>query len=74
MLTVAEILIRFEVVGLEDRYKFLVHDRDRIFANQLDESIRALGIRVLKSAPRGPKMNSICDASLAQSAGNAWTG
>jgi hypothetical protein len=36
-----------EVVEYEDRYKFLIHDRDSIFASHLDDSIRALGIRVL---------------------------
>lgn len=50
-----------EVVGYEDRYKFLIHDRDGIFASQLDESIQALGIRMLKSAPHTPKMNAICE-------------
>jgi putative transposase len=50
-----------EVVGFGDRYRFLIHDRDCIFAGKLDESIRALGIRVLKSAPHSPKMNSICE-------------
>jgi putative transposase len=50
-----------ETVGYEDRYKFLIHDRDGIFASHLDESIRALGIRVLKSAPHSPKMNAICE-------------
>jgi putative transposase len=50
-----------EAVGYEDRYRFLVHDRDCIFARQLDDSIRALGIRVLKSAPHSPKMNAICE-------------
>jgi hypothetical protein len=41
-----------EVVGYDDRCRFLIHDRDCIFANQLDESIRSLGIRVLRSAPK----------------------
>src|SRR5712671_1719825 len=40
-----------EAVGYEDQYRFLIHDRDGIFSGQLDESLRALGIRVLKSAP-----------------------
>ena len=48
-----------EVVGYGDRYRFLIHDRDCIFASQLDESIRALGIEVLKSAPHCPKMNAV---------------
>jgi putative transposase len=50
-----------EVVGFGDRYRFLIHDRNCIFARKLDESIRALGIRVLKSAPHSPKMNPICE-------------
>jgi hypothetical protein len=49
-----------EVVGYDDRYRFLNHDRDCIFASKLDESIRALGIRVLKLALHSPKMNAIC--------------
>jgi putative transposase len=50
-----------KVVAYRDRYRFLIHDRDCIFASKLDESIGALGIRVLKSAPHSPKMNSICE-------------
>jgi transposase InsO family protein len=50
-----------EVVGYEERYQFLIHDRDSIFASHLDESIRALGVRVLKSAPHSPKMNALCE-------------
>jgi putative transposase len=50
-----------EVVAYEDRYQFLIHDRDSIFASHLDESIRALGVRVLKSAPHSPNMNAICE-------------
>src|ERR1700736_3824801 len=47
-----------EAVGYEERYKYLRHDRDNIFASRLDESIRPLGISVLKSAPHSPKMNA----------------
>ena len=50
-----------EAVGYEDRYKFLIHDRDSIFASQLDESIHGLAITVLKSAPHSPTMNAICE-------------
>jgi len=50
-----------ETVGYQDRYEFLIHDRDCIFASHLDESIRRLGIRVLKSPPRCPKANAICE-------------
>ena len=50
-----------EAVGYEERYEHLLHDRDAIFSAELDESIRRLGLRVLKSAPRSPKANSICE-------------
>jgi transposase InsO family protein len=50
-----------EVIGYEDAYGYLLHDRDSIFARHLDESIRALGLTVLKSPPRCPKANSICE-------------
>jgi len=36
-----------EVVGNGGGYRYLIHDRDRIFAKHLDDSIRALGVEVL---------------------------
>jgi hypothetical protein len=50
-----------EAVGYQDEHKFLLHDRDSIFTSDLDESIRKLGTRVLKSPPRCPKANAICE-------------
>jgi hypothetical protein len=37
------------VVGEEGGHRYLIHDRDKIFAKHLDDSIRALGIEVLRS-------------------------
>jgi transposase InsO family protein len=39
----------------------LIHDRDRIFARHLDDSIKALGIKVLRSPIASPKANAICE-------------
>ena len=50
-----------EAVGFEERYQYLLHDRDSIFAKHLDESVNRLGIEVLKSPPRCPKANAICE-------------
>jgi len=50
-----------EVVGIDNAHRYLLHDRDSIFAQHLDESIKALGLRVLKSPPRSPRANSICE-------------
>jgi len=50
-----------EVVADTDHHKYLIHDRDSIFARHLDESIRALGLEVLLSPFATPKANAICE-------------
>ncbi len=50
-----------DVIGFDDPHRYLIHDRDSIFAKHLDESIRALGLNVLKTPPRSPKANAICE-------------
>ena len=50
-----------EAVGSGDAHRYLLHDRDSIFARSLDESIRNLGMTVLKSPPYSPKANAICE-------------
>ena len=42
-------------------HKYLIHDRDSIFARHLDDSIRALGLAVLRSPFASPKANAICE-------------
>jgi putative transposase len=49
------------VVGEEGAHQYLLHDRDKIFARHLDESIGALGMKVLRSPLASPKANSICE-------------
>jgi transposase InsO family protein len=49
-----------EAVGFEERYAYLLHDRDSIFAKHLDDSIGRLGVKVLESPPRSPIANAIC--------------
>ena len=41
-----------EAISLEQDDRYLLHDRDGIFARHLDESIESFGRRVLKSPPR----------------------
>ena len=53
-----------EALGYEDRYRYLIHDRDSIFAKRLDESIERLGLKVLKSPLRSPKANAICERAI----------
>jgi putative transposase len=49
-----------EALGDGD-FRYLIHDRDSIFARSLDESIKNLGLAVLKSPPHSPKANAICE-------------
>jgi len=49
------------VVGEERAHQYLIHDRDKIFAKHLDDSISALGLEVLRSPVASPKANSICE-------------
>jgi hypothetical protein len=48
-------------LGEDTSYRYLLHDRDSIFARSLDESIGRLGLAVLKSPPRSPMANAICE-------------
>jgi putative transposase len=50
-----------EVIGFDHTHRYLIHDRDSIFARHLDASIKALGLTVLKSPPRSPRANSVCE-------------
>jgi hypothetical protein len=62
-----------EVVGFDDTHRCLIHDRDGIFAKHLDESVKALGLNVLKSSPRSPKANAICERISARFGESALT-
>jgi len=50
-----------EVLGFNHAHRYLIHDRDSTFARQLDESIKLLGVKVLKSPPHSPQANAICE-------------
>ncbi len=50
------------VVGEEGAQQYLIHDRDKIFAKHLDESISALGVEVLRSPVASPKVTQFVNA------------
>jgi transposase InsO family protein len=50
-----------EAVSDERRPGHLIHDRDRIFSRELDESVRALGLEVIRTPIASPKANAICE-------------
>jgi len=49
-----------EALGDGD-FRYLLHDCDSIFTRRLDESIKNLGMTVLKSPPHSPKADAICE-------------
>jgi transposase InsO family protein len=53
-----------EAIPADHTYRFLLHDRDRIFSPQLDQSVRHLGLRVLKTPPQTPQANALCERLL----------
>jgi putative transposase len=50
-----------EVIGFGDTYRYLIHDRDRIFAKNLDDSIGRLGLKIMKSPICSPMANAMCE-------------
>jgi putative transposase len=50
-----------EALPADHAYRFLLHDRDSIFSAQLDQHIRNLGLRVLKTPPQSPQANALCE-------------
>ncbi len=41
---------RREAIGFGDGYRYIIHDRDSIFAKYLDESIDSLGLKIMTSS------------------------
>jgi len=42
-------------------YRFVIHDRDSIFSQRLDQAVTDLEVRVLRTPVRAPMANSICE-------------
>ncbi len=53
-----------EAIPSDHDYRFIIHDRDRIFSSHLDQSIRKMRLRVLKTPVRCPKANAHCERVL----------
>jgi putative transposase len=53
-----------DAIPSDHTYRFLIHDRDAIFSRQLDQCVRNLGLRVLKTPVRSPQANALCERLL----------
>ena len=50
-----------EFLAFDHPYRFVIHDRDGIFAPAVEPALRGFGVRVLKTPPRAPQANSYCE-------------
>jgi hypothetical protein len=50
-----------EAIPADHTYRILIHDRDSIFSTQVDQSVRNMGLHVLKTPMRMPVANAICE-------------
>jgi transposase InsO family protein len=53
-----------EALPSEHTYHFLIHDRDSIFSQALDQHIQHLSLRVCKTPVRSPQANALCERLL----------
>jgi putative transposase len=53
-----------EAIPADHAYRFLLHDRDAIFSQELDQRIRHLGLCILKTPVRSPQANALCERLL----------
>src|SRR5947207_1306015 len=50
-----------EAIPSDHSYRFLIHDRDSIFSAEVDQQLKAFGLRVLHTPARAPKANAYCE-------------
>src|SRR5215467_5523305 len=62
-----------EALPGDHAYRFVIHDRDSIFAAEVDKGLRNLGVRVLRTPVRAPKVNSYASDWAAASVANVST-
>jgi putative transposase len=53
-----------DAIPVDHSYRFLIHDRDTIFSQELDQRVRPLRLRVLKTPVRSPQANALCERLL----------
>jgi putative transposase len=50
-----------EAIPADHPYRILIHDRDSIFSKEVDQGVRNMGLRVIKTPVRTPVANAICE-------------
>src|SRR5438445_7080547 len=50
-----------EAIPCDHPYRFLIRDRDSIFSVEVDDQLKAFGLRVLRTPTRAPQANAYCE-------------
>jgi transposase InsO family protein len=53
-----------EVLAMPHAYRFVLHDRDSLYASGLDTAVAAMGVRVLRTPVHAPTANAFCERLL----------
>ncbi len=53
-----------EAIRCDHDYRFLIVDRDSKFSEELRKSVRAMGVKVLKTPRRVPQANAYCERRI----------
>jgi putative transposase len=60
--TVQWIMQQFrEAIPADHVYRIVIHNRDAIYSQHVDQSVRNMGLRVIKTPVRTPVANAICE-------------
>jgi transposase InsO family protein len=49
------------IAGDEEEYRYVIHDRDRIYSGELDGALKSLGLTVLRTPYKSPQANAVCE-------------
>jgi hypothetical protein len=49
------------VVTGDQPYRFVLHDRDRIYSSELDSAWKAMDLKILKTPFQAPQANAFCE-------------
>jgi transposase InsO family protein len=50
-----------ECVTGDEGYRYVIHDRDRIYSHDLDLALKSLGLNVLRTPYKSPQANAVCE-------------
>jgi len=50
-----------EAIPSDHHYRFLLHDRDSIFSEEVDEAVQGFGLQALRTPVRAPQANAYCE-------------